>query len=118
MQKAWAYVKAAEIGLSPLPRGYLLDSASPTKAIEYLGIGLPVIANDNPDQAEVLEKSGAGICVHLNATSFANAALELLKSKKLQKEMSSRGLEYVRELRSYQYISQQLSIKYYALFKI
>lgn len=65
--EGWSYIRTAEIGLSPFPRGFLLDSASPTKAVEYMALSLPVIANDSPDQAQVIEESGAGLCVPLEA---------------------------------------------------
>ena len=38
MGEGWRYVRAAEVGLSPFPRGFLLDSASPTKVPEYLAL--------------------------------------------------------------------------------
>ena len=78
--KAWSYVRAAELGLSPIPRGYLLDMGSPTKTVEYMALGLPVVANDNPDQVQVIEESGAGICVPLQVDSFAQAVIGLLNS--------------------------------------
>jgi glycosyltransferase involved in cell wall biosynthesis len=43
MREGWRYVRAAEVGLSPIPRGPLLDVSSPTKVPEYLAFGLPVV---------------------------------------------------------------------------
>jgi glycosyltransferase involved in cell wall biosynthesis len=103
--KAWSYVKAAEVGLSPFPRSYLLDSASPTKAIEYMAVGLPVVVNDNPDQARAVTESGAGLCVPLNAESFATALLELLENSGKRAEMATKGKEYVAHNRGYDQIA-------------
>jgi glycosyltransferase involved in cell wall biosynthesis len=115
MQEAWRYLKAAEIGLSPFPRGYLLDMASPTKAVEYMAFGLPIIANDNPDQAQVLAESGAGICVELNAISYAKAVLLLLNNTNQQAEMAELGLYYIRKTRGYNNVSTNLAKKYFEL---
>lgn len=113
--QAWAYVRAAEIGLSPFPRSFLLDSASPTKAIEYLALGLPVVANDNPDQAEVIGESGAGRCVPLEPESFAQAVIELLQDASLRREMGKRGRTYVLGRRSYGHIAARVAERYRAL---
>lgn len=115
MQEAWRYVRAAEVGLSPIPRGHLLDCGSPTKAIEYMALGLPVLANDQPDQACVLAESGAGICVPLTPEDFANALLEMLNSPERLAVWQRAGRPYVEARRSYQVISAELANVYRAL---
>lgn len=112
MQEAWRYVLAAEVGLSPFPRGYLLDMASPTKAVEYMALGLPVVANDNPDQQQIIAESGAGICVPITAQGFANATLTLLNDRKLRANMSALGKVYVAQQRSYQQLATGLAAAY------
>ena len=117
MQQAWRYLKAAEIGLSPFPRGYLLDMASPTKAVEYMAFGLPIIANDNPDQMQVLKESGAGNCVELSAEKFANAVLTLINDEVQKKKMAQQGLLYVHKIRGYDVLAKQLASKYRQLLQ-
>lgn len=112
MHEAWRYVKSAEIGLSPFPRGYLLDMASPTKAVEYMAFGLPIIANDNPDQMQVLQESGAGIYVQLDAEKFAHAVLNIINDEVQKKKMAQQGLAYVRKIRGYDILAEQLATKY------
>ena len=111
-EQAWQYVMAAEIGLSPFRPSYLLDSASPTKAVEYLALGIPAIANDQPDQAKVLGESQAGICVPYTAEAFANAISTILETPDLAAEMRRRGPAYVREHRSYETLGAMVSEKY------
>jgi glycosyltransferase involved in cell wall biosynthesis len=115
MQEAWRYVAAAEIGLSPVPRGFLLDMGSPTKAIEYMALGLPVIMNDNPDQALVAQESGAAKCVPLSSEDFALAVLSLMNDINARASMQTKGLDYVNKTRGYQQLSAILSAKYYQL---
>lgn len=114
MHEAWRYVLAAEVGLSPLPRGYLLDMASPTKAVEYMALGLPVVANDNPDQQQVIAESGAGLCVPMTAEAFANATLTLLNDIELRVNMSTLGKTYVTQHRSYNQLAAFLAEEYKA----
>ncbi|CAN4276171.1 RfaG Glycosyltransferase [Methylophilaceae bacterium] len=115
MHEAWRYVTAAEIGLSPVPRGYLLDMGSPTKAIEYMALGLPVVMNDNPDQAQVAHESGAAVCVPNTAEDFAFAVIQLLDNPEKKASMQIKGSNYVRKVRDYQQIATGVSATYHHL---
>lgn len=106
MQEGWRYVRAAEVALSPIPRGKLLDCGSPTKVPEYLALGVPVVCNDNPDQETVIRESGAGLCVPYTAESFAVAVLDMLRKVRDGNSPSpSLGADYVKAQRSYEHIS-------------
>jgi glycosyltransferase involved in cell wall biosynthesis len=109
---AWGYVRQAEVGLSPFPRSFLLDSASPTKAVEYMALGLPVVVNDNPDQAQVVAESGGGVCVPLEPQAFADAVTSLLQSPETRRVMGERGRDYVRRVRGYDNIAEAVARVY------
>lgn len=113
--QAWRYARCAEIGLSPIPRGYLLDMGSPTKAVEYMALGLPVVANDNPDQAQVIEESGAGVCVPLHGAAFAEAVTGLLNAPATMQQMGSKGREYVALKRGYDSVARSVASAYTGL---
>jgi glycosyltransferase involved in cell wall biosynthesis len=117
MSQAWRYVRAAEVGLSPFPRGFLLDSATPTKAIEYMALNIPVLCNDNPDQAQAIQQSGAGLCVSLSAENFAKALLELLENNERRKKMATVGRHYIAEFRSYEKLASSLFAVYQNLLR-
>lgn len=113
MQQGWRYVRAAEVGLSPIPRGELLDVGSPTKALEYMALGVPVLGNDNPDQAWVIQTSGAGSCVTYTPSNFANAVVEMLGLSQEQRySMMERGWTFIREHRDYAVIANALVSRY------
>ncbi len=112
---AWSYVRAADVGLSPFPRSPLLDSCSPTKAIEYMAMRLPVIVNDQPDQARAVEESGAGVCVPWNPQAFANALLELLGDPEGCRRMGELGRTYVWRVRGYKGLSTMVAETYRSL---
>lgn len=118
MYEGWRYVRTAVVGLSPFPRGYLLDSASPTKVLEYLALGIPVVCNDNPDQERIIRESDAGICVPYSAEDFANAVIKMLcLDKNARDEMGMRGKDYVENFRDYQIIGDNVANSYRNLFR-
>ncbi len=54
MPEAWQHVRRAALCVSPYLPVPILRSTSPTKLIEYMALGKPVVANDHPEQAAVL----------------------------------------------------------------
>jgi glycosyltransferase involved in cell wall biosynthesis len=116
MQDAWRYVRAAEVALSPVPRGFLLDRGSPTKVPEYLALGVPVVCNDNPDQASVIEETGAGVCVPYTAEEFSDAVVTMLSTDTVTRNvMIESGRRYIGAKRSYTFLSKELATRYHAL---
>ncbi|MHB1084269.1 MAG: glycosyltransferase [Thiobacillus sp.] len=114
MHEGWRYVRAAEVGLSPIPRGPLLDVSSPTKVPEYLALGLPVVCNDNPDQESIIKESGAGLCVPYSPVEFGTAVLELLRApKEVRTKMISAGRTFVANGRTYEQLSGFVAHTYF-----
>jgi glycosyltransferase involved in cell wall biosynthesis len=109
---AWRHVGAAAVGLSPFPRGAVLDTCSPTKAVEYMALGVPVVGNDNPDQRRAIEASGAGLCVPLDPAHFADAVVALLRDEDARRAMADRGPDYVRMHRSYARLAADVAAAY------
>lgn len=116
MREGWRYVAAADVGLSPFPRGFLLDSASPTKVPEYLALGIPVVCNDNPDQQHIIQQSESGVCIPYTAAEFAAAVLTLLSMDKRERwRMANTGRDYIRANRSYERIAEVVALAYQRL---
>ncbi len=113
---AWAYLRGADVAVSVVPRGDLFDCASPTKIVEYLAFGLPVVANDQPDQHQVLSESGAGFSVAMNVGEFADAVLKILTDSQLARRMREAGPPYVRAHRSYAMLGKQVADVYASLW--
>ncbi len=112
VEQGWRYVRAAEIGLAPYPRGSLLDSGSPTKVVEYLALGIPVVASDNPDQERLVREGTGGLCVPHTAGDFALAVSRLLADAALRRTMAASGQAYVRASRSYEALAKRVADKY------
>jgi glycosyltransferase involved in cell wall biosynthesis len=110
--KALRLVKRAELGLSPIPRGLLYDMSSPTKALEYLALGVPCVGTDIPDQRYVLERSGAGLCVPMTVPAFVIAVETLLADRVYARNMGARGPAFIAKERSYKTISAKVAEVY------
>jgi glycosyltransferase involved in cell wall biosynthesis len=104
-----ALARHAAVGLSPFPRGVLLDSASPTKAVEYLACGIPVVCNDQPDQAQLIQRSGGGLVVPFNAAGFAAGIEQLLSDPTAAHACAVTGREWVLCNRSYAMLAHMVA---------
>lgn len=101
LAQALSHVRRADVCLSPCPSTPLLVVGTPTKLVEYLAMGRPVVANDHPDQREVLEASRAGLITDLSSEGFAEAIAILLADKAAAESMAARGPPWVAAHRSY-----------------
>ena len=114
-EHALGLVKRAELGLSPIPRGLLFDVSSPTKALEYLALGIPCLGSDIPDQRFVLETSGAGLCVPMTVQDFVSSIEKLLADRSFASSLGERGLEFIKNERSYERIALNVAKQYHHL---
>lgn len=111
--EGWALAAKSLAGLSPVPRSELMDVGSPTKAVEYFALGIPVIANDQPDQAIVLAGAG-GTPIPFTAEAFANEMLEVIARPTAYGEQGRVGQQWVRSTRSYERLAQTVAGVYAA----
>jgi glycosyltransferase involved in cell wall biosynthesis len=103
--EALAFVRDADVCVSPIFPTPVLNAASPTKLVEYMAMGKPVVANDHPEQRLVISESGAGYCVPWDEEAFASAIVRLLVEPDEARRMGERGRRYVAERRSYDVIA-------------
>jgi glycosyltransferase involved in cell wall biosynthesis len=109
-------ISAVNICLSPIHPSPIFRVASPTKLVEYLALGLPVIANKHPEQRMILRECRAGVCVPWGARYFTRAVRWLLgRSDAELKLMGDRGRLWVNEHRTYSRIADQVEREYLAL---
>lgn len=114
--QALALVRRAQVGLSPVPRTPLTEVGSPTKAIEYIACGVPVVCNDQPDQAMVVRASGGGSVVPLQAQAFAEATLALFELTPAERtRRMDRAQAWVRRHRGYDVLAVSVARRLRAL---
>ena len=111
-EEALRHVAASAVTLSPFFPTPILNSTSPTKLIEYMALGKPVVANDHPEQKLVIEESNGGLCVPYEESAFADAIIELMQSPDQALSMGQRGKEWVFANRTYSLIAEALEAEY------
>lgn len=109
---ATATLAAAEICLALMPPDPILDSTTPTKLVEYLAMGRPVVANDHPDQTLVINTSGAGLVAPYTVAGYAAAIVHLLAMRDQHPVMAKRGREFVLAERAYPAMAARLAARY------
>lgn len=114
--EALRIAEAGDIGLSPFFPTPVLRSTSPTKLVEYFALGLPVVANDHPEQREVLRQSRAGVCVPWSARNFAKGVTWLAnRSAEERVSIGERGRRWVIANRTYGLIADRVEERYQAI---
>jgi glycosyltransferase involved in cell wall biosynthesis len=114
-EQAQSRMAAAEVALALMAPDPLLDSTSPTKLVEYLAMGIPVVANDHPEQRRVIAESGAGLCTPFEAAAFAGAVEHILASPQDAKAMAARGGPWAARMRSYAVVAEAVARTYRTL---
>jgi len=99
--EALRYVQDADVCVSPLYPTPVFEAASPTKLIEYMAVGKPVVANTQPEQELLIREGRCGHCVSYDEDAFAEAILNLLQAPELAREMGARGRRYALKHRAY-----------------
>ena len=74
-----------------------------------MALGIPVVCNDQPDQAEVIGQSGAGFCVELSGKGFADAILACMNDPDASRRMGEAGQAYVKAHRSYRALASDVA---------
>lgn len=110
--EAQRYMMHAEVALALMPPDPLLDSATPTKLVEYLALGKPVVANEHPDQTVVMRESGAGLCVPFERGAFAEAITTIMNDPPMAARFSEAGRTYVFCRRNYRSLAESLANVY------
>lgn len=109
------YVGLASITVSPIPTTALFWASSPTKAVESLAMGVPVVGTPIPDQAELIAASGGGCVAPFEEEPFAAAVARLLADPPAARRMGARGRTHVRAHRSYEKLADAVEARYLAI---
>lgn len=111
-------IQTVDVCVSPFRPSPSLDVASPTKLVEYLALGLPVVANTHPEQSAVLRESRAGVCVPWGARHFARGIQWLSERSDAElAAMGRRGRAWVASSRSYASIGDSFERSYFDSLK-
>lgn len=113
-----SYIENADLGLCLLPpiRSYIISS--PTKIVEYLSLGVPVVANNEiVDQKIIIKSSGGGLLSSYDSDKIAEKIGKMIKDYTKGRSMGKKGKEWIIENRNYEIIASEL-IGFYRSFLV
>ena len=108
IEEAWSMSASAAVCVSPFYPTKVLASTSPTKLVEYMALGRPVVCNNHPEQSSIIQQSGAGLCVEWGVQPFADAIITLLEDPTQAESMGAKGPAWVNANRTYSIIAEQV----------
>lgn len=108
LPRALSYIKAADVCVSPIELIPQQEVATPTKLVEYLAMGRPVVASLLYDHCEVIGGSGAGLVVELTPAAFGEALSRVLDDRDWAEEMGARGPGWVKANRDYSRLADRV----------
>jgi glycosyltransferase involved in cell wall biosynthesis len=79
-----AFLKLAQIAISPIPKNDIYDIQPPLKTLEYLASGLPIVATDTVANRIFIKDGINGILVGDDEESIFNGMDRLLSDEKLR----------------------------------
>lgn len=96
-KEARLYISAADLCLATLQDIPLFKGAIPTKLIDYMGCGKPVLCGIRGEARKIVEEAGAGVFFEPDDADFLSILVtELLADGKRTSRMGERGLVYVK----------------------
>ena len=102
------FLTVADVGISQFPPVPILKMNSPIKLMEYMNLGLPVIANNyNSEQKRIIFESGGGFCVDYKVEYFCQAIKKLVGNRELRLKMGQKAQNYIRKERNYQKLADK-----------
>lgn len=91
-------VAKSHVGLVHLRKDSAFDLVIPGKLIDYMGIGIPIVAGVEGYAEEVIKASSSGLVVEPDDyTGLSKAILKIYRDKKLQETYSQKGRKYCAE---------------------
>jgi len=93
----WALLRGAHVALSlirPFCLNYWLCAGAINKRFEYMAAGVAQVSNVGPGVAEIVEQTGAGVCVpHDSPKAIADAVGQILRDDSMRRAMARAGRE-------------------------
>jgi glycosyltransferase involved in cell wall biosynthesis len=105
-----SFIAASDVCVSPIPPIPVYAISSPTKVVESLGMGTPVVANKEiHDQRKVVVESGGGYCPSYDQIDFSESLAKLLVDPAKAREMGRKGRAYILRHRDYDVLTDKVS---------
>ena len=105
------YVNMAEICINPFLITDTTRDIFPSKVVQYLACGKPVIATPLPGMIAVTPGEEQGILYTDNTDDIWNRIVSLLQSDQQRQRLGLAGLDYVRRVHSHEKVAVQLETR-------
>jgi len=102
------YINLAAVCINPFLTTDATRNILPGKIVQYLACGKPVIATPLPGTIAVIAGEHQGVVYVNNGGDMVEKMLSLLKSTERRQQLGDAGLNYVRQVHSYEAIAHQL----------
>lgn len=100
--EVYSRVLDSHIGIAWVGRGIRYSVASPTKTIEYLSLGIPIIATDSVFlHKDIIKDTNAGVCCHVEPDDFAKQLSMIMQHYDVYKNNALNSRTYMKEKYSY-----------------
>lgn len=95
-QRLPSFIAGADVVVASLKRWRLFESALPTKLFEAMAMEVPIVCAISGEAKEMMEESGAGVCVEPgNPAEMARAISGLFNDRNALSRRGTRAREYV-----------------------
>ncbi|MBB6011787.1 glycosyltransferase involved in cell wall biosynthesis [Aquamicrobium lusatiense] len=115
LAEALGWVKRVDVCLSPFEMDSAQQVATPTKLVEYLAMGRPVVATVHYDQSEVINCSGAGYITAFSGEAMAQAVARLFDDPQKAEAMGAKGPPWIKANREYAHLADTVEEIYAGL---
>jgi glycosyltransferase involved in cell wall biosynthesis len=108
------YLALADICVNPFEINYVTRRILPTKILEYLSCGKPVLSTPLEGTKELLPDESYGI-VYASSTEFVKSLADLITKKEKLAELGKNGYFYVRKNHDWEVLCDKLLEKFQSL---
>jgi len=95
-EKIPAFIRASDTCLVLLKKAPVFKTVIPTKMLEFMACGCPIILGVEGQAQQLIETAQAGICIEPeNTEELRDAIIKLYKDTKLRKNLGNNGRSYI-----------------------
>jgi len=112
IEKLYSFLMRCHIGLQPSNPSTSSRINVPSKVIDYLSVGVPIVANDVGGWTEDIKRYKAGVVTGNSPEEFAEGLIWLLDNPKMMEEYSHNSLRLLNEKYNWEKIAKILAKEY------
>jgi len=103
-----SYINLAQVGIIPFKLWDVTAEIMPTKILQYLACGLPVVSTPLPGLMDVIEGEEQGVIYAQQGDEYIRALINIISDEKMAQKIGQNGLKYVVENHSWESSTKRL----------